>query len=130
MDQLLGSIIDDYTLYKMIEGMMIILSMIVMYLGFQIALAWKFIQKEEGKSDTIISQKDGFYRSSLYIFIAGFFILIHELFEGLEKNAPDFVTYEILELIAISGFVLFLYEWHKIFKKMKKKYSDTLLPRN
>jgi len=130
MDQLLGSIIDDYTLYKMIEGMMIILSMIVMYLGIQIALAWKFIQKEEGKSDTIISQKDGFYRSSLYIFIAGFFILIHELFEGLEKNAPDFVTYEILELIAISGFVLFLYEWHKIFKKMKKKYSDTLLPRN
>jgi len=130
MDQLLGSIIDDYTLYKMIEGMMIILSMIVIYLGIQIALAWKFIQKEEGKSDTIISQKDGFYRSSLYIFIAGFFILIHELFEGLEKNAPDFVTYEILELIAISGFVLFLYEWHKIFKKMKKKYSDTLLPRN
>jgi len=130
MDQVLGSIIDDYSLYKIVEGIMIILSMIVIYLGIQIALAWKFIQEEETKSDGIISQKDGFYRSSIYIFIAGFFILIHELFEGLEKDVPDYVTYEILELIAISGFVLFLYEWHKIFKKMKKKYSDQLLHGN
>jgi|GEM_PF-985409 len=129
MDRLLGSIIDDYTLYKVVEGLMIILSMIVIYLGIQIALAWKFIQKEEAKSD-IISKKDGFYRSSIYIFIAGFFILVHELFEGLEKNAPDFVTYEVFELIALTGFVLFLHEWNKIFKKMKKKYSDLLLYRN
>jgi hypothetical protein len=130
MDQLLGNIIDDYTLYKIVEGMMIILSMIVIYLGIQIALAWKFIQKEEAKSDRVLSQKDSFFRSSVYIFIAGFFILIHELFEGLEKNAPDFVTYEFFELIAISGFVLFLYEWNIILNKMKKKYSDTFLPRN
>jgi hypothetical protein len=92
MDQVLGSIIDDYTLYKIIEGLMIVLSLIVIYLGIQIALAWKFIQKEEAKSDKILSQKDSFFRSSIYIFIAGFFILIHELFEGLEKNAPDYVT--------------------------------------
>jgi hypothetical protein len=130
MDQVLGSIIDDYTLYKIIEGLMIVLSLIVIYLGIQIALAWKFIQKEEAKSDKILSQKDSFFRSSIYIFIAGFFILIHELFEGLEKNAPDYVTYEIFELIAISGFVLFLYEWHKVFKKMRKKYSDLLLHGN
>ena len=130
MDQVLGSIIDDYTLYKIVEGMMIILSMIVIYLGIQIALAWKFIQKEEAKSDSVLSQKDSFFRSSIYIFIAGFFILIHELFEGFEENAPDFVTYEILELIAISGFVLFLYEWHKIFRNMKKKYSDMLHHKN
>ena len=130
MDQVLGSIIDDYTLYKIVEGMMIILSLIVIYLGIQIALAWKFIQKEEAKSDGVISQKNSFFRSSIYIFIAGFFILIHELFEGLEKDAPDFVTYEIFELIALSGFVLFLYEWYKIFRKMKQKYSDLLLHGN
>ena len=127
MDQVLGSIIDDYSLYKIIEGMMILLSMIVIYLGIQIALAWKFIQKERAKSDTILSKTESFQRSSIYIFIAGFFIVIHELLEGFEKDAPDFVTYELFELIAISGLVLFLYEWHKIFKNMKKKYPDNLL---
>jgi len=96
---------------------MILLSMVIIYLGIQIALAWKFIQKERVKSDTILVQKDSFFRSSMYIFIAGFFIVIHELFEGLEKDAPDLVTYEVFELIAISGFVLFLYEWHKILIK-------------
>lgn len=130
MDQVLGSIIDDYTLYKIIEAMMILLSMTVIYLGIQIALAWKFIQKEEAKSDRIISHKDSFYRSSIYICIAGFFMVIHELFEGLEKDVPDFVTYEMFELIALSGFVLFFYEWYKILKKMKQKYSDRLLHGN
>ncbi|MCX9083972.1 MAG: hypothetical protein OIN87_04130 [Candidatus Methanoperedens sp.] len=124
MDRILGSMIDDYTLYKIVEGMMIILSMILIYLGIQIALAWKFIQKKTARSDSILSEKDSFFRSSIFIFIAGFFILIHELFEGLEKDAPDFVTYEIFELIAISGFVLFLNEWNKIFKKMKNDQQD------
>lgn len=127
MDQLLGSIIDDYSLYNIIEGIMILLSMAIIYLGIQIALAWKFIQKERAKSDTILSRTDSFYRSSIYIFIAGFFIVIHELLEGFEKDAPDFVTYEMFELIALSGFVLFLYEWNKIFKKMKEKNPDQLL---
>jgi len=127
MDQVLGSIIDDHSLYKIIEAMMIILSMAIIYLGIQIGLAWKFIQKERAKSDTILAQKNGFIRSSIYIFIAGFFIVIHELLEGLEKDAPDFVTYEVFELIALSGFVLFLYEWYEILNKMKKKNSDLLL---
>lgn len=100
---------------------MIILSMFVIYFGIQIALAWKFIQKERAKSDTIIAQKDSFFRSSMYIFIAGFFIVIHELLDGFEKDMLDFVTYEVFELIALSGFALFLYEWHKILNKMKKK---------
>lgn len=44
-------------------------------------------------------------------------MLIHEFFEGLEKESPDYVTYEFFELIALSGLVLFLNEWHKILKK-------------
>jgi len=121
MDQVLGSIINDYSLYKIIEAMIILLSMVIIYLGIQIALTWKFIQKERVKSDPIPLQQDSFFRSSLYIFIAGLFMVIHELFEGLEEDVPDFVTYEMFELIALSGFALFCYEWYKILNKMKKK---------
>ncbi len=54
-------------------------------------------------------------------------MLIHEFLEGLEKDAADNTTYEFLELIALSGLVLFLYELHKILKKMKKSDFDAFL---
>ena len=124
MDYWFGNFINDYVLYKVIEGIIAILSMIVIYLGIHIALNWKFMNKEISDSNEVISQKQSFYRSTLYIFIAGFFMIIHEFFEGLEKEAPDYATYELLEMIALSGLVLFLYEWHKILLKLKKSKSD------
>ncbi|MCX9083163.1 MAG: hypothetical protein OIN83_13325 [Candidatus Methanoperedens sp.] len=123
MDYWLGNFINDYVLYKIIEGIIAILSMIMVYLGIHIALSWKFINQEIPDSNEIISQKQSFYRSSLFIFIAGFFMIIHEFFEGLEKQAPDYATYELLEMVALSGLVLFLYEWHKILLKLKKSRS-------
>lgn len=123
MDYWLGNFINDYVLYKIIEGIIAILSMTVIYLGIHIALNWKFINKEIPDSDEIISQKQSFFRSTLFIFIAGFFMIIHEFFEGLEKEAPDYATYELLELIALFGLVMFLYEWHKILLKLKKTRS-------
>jgi len=123
MDYWFGNIINDYFLYKIIEGIIAILSLIVVYLGIQIALNWKFIHKEIPDSNDLISQKQSFNRSVLFIFIAGFFMLIHEFFEGLEKDSPDLVTYELFELIAFSGLVLFLYEWHKILVNFRKKHS-------
>lgn len=120
MDYWFGNFINDYVLYKIIEGIIAILSMIVVYLGIHIALNWKFINKEIPDSNEIISQKQSFNRSTMFIFIAGFFMIIHEFFEGFEKDAPDFATYELLELIALSGLVMFLYEWHKILLKLKK----------
>lgn len=119
MDYWLGNIINDYLLYKLIEAVIATLSMIVVYLGVQIALNWRFISKSSN-SDEIVSQKNSFYKSTIFIFIAGFFLLIHEFFEGLEKNAPDYTTYELFELIALIGLVMFLYEWHKILVKLKK----------
>ncbi len=123
MDYLLGGLINDFVLYKIIEGLMAILSMAVVYLGIQIALNWKFVDKKNLSLDQseILSGKQVFNRSTIFIFIAGFFMLIHEFLEGLNKSAPDYVTYELLELIALSGLVLFLYEWHKIMVLLKKK---------
>jgi hypothetical protein len=122
MDRLLGSIIDDYTLFKIIQALIVILSLFTVYLGIQIALTWKFLQKEELNTDEIISQKGSFLRSSIFIIVTGFFMLSHEFFEGTEDFAPDSTTYEMFELIAFSGLVLFLFEWYKILTKLKKKY--------
>jgi len=122
MDRLLGSIIDDYTLFKIIQALIIILSLFTVYLGIQIALTWKFLQKEALNADEIISQKGSFIRSSIFIIITGFFMLSHELFEGFDGLAPDTTSYEMFELIAFSGLVLFLLEWYKILTKLKKKY--------
>ena len=123
MDYWFGNLINDYFLYKIIEGIIAILTMIVIYLGIQIALNWKFLNKENPNSNEVISQKQSFNRSTIFIFIAGFFMLIHEFLEGLEKEAPDYVTYELLELVALTGLVLFLLEWHKILMKLRKSRS-------
>jgi len=120
MDKLLGSVINDYNLYKIIEGIIAILSLVMIYLGIQIALTWKSLKKE-GAPGEIIAQKGNFIWSSVFIFIAGLFMLIHEFFESFEEAAPDFTTYELFELIALLGLVLFFYEWNKILKNMKKK---------
>lgn len=109
------------TLYKIIKGIVVILSMFTVYLGIQIALTWKFLNKETVNPDEIISQRGSFIRSSIFLIIAGFFMLAHELFEDIEEFAPDATTYELFELIAFSGLVLFFYEWYKILNKLKKK---------
>ena len=120
MDRLFGSIVDDYTLYKIIEGLIAILSLVTIYLGIQMALTWKFLKKKAADSKELISQRNSFNRSTVFIFITGFFMIVHEFFQGLEKDAPDFVTYELFELVAVSGLVLFFYEWHKILNRLKK----------
>lgn len=126
MDRLLGSIIDDYTLYRITEGGIAILSLITIYLGIQIALTWKHLKKQidDSDPDTIIADRGSFYRSSIFIFITGFFMLIHEVLEGLGNNATDFATHELFELIALSGLVLFLNEWRKILRKREAKIKS------
>ncbi len=121
MGRIIGSIINDYTLYKLIEGAIAILSLVTIYLGIQIALTWKYLKKKSANRDDLASERKSFNRSAIFIFITGFFMVVHELFEGIEKDAPDYTTYELFELIALIGLVLFFYEWNKILKKLKNK---------
>ncbi len=123
MDRLFGTIIDDYTLFKIIEGIIIILILVAVYIGIQITLTWKFLKKEEVGPAEIILNKGVFYRNTIFIFIAGFFMLIHEFLEGFGSNAPDYTTYEFFELMGFLGLVLFMNEWRKILRKLKKKQS-------
>jgi hypothetical protein len=54
--------------------------------------------------------KRGIFSGAVFIFIAGLSMIVHELFQGLDKIAPDYTTYEMFELIALLGLVLFFYE--------------------
>jgi choline-glycine betaine transporter len=127
MDRLLGSIIDDYTLYRIIQAIITILILIAVYLGIQITLALKFTKKNAADSTGVISQIKSFNKNTIFIMIAGLFMFLHEFLEGFEKDVADYTTYELLELIALLGLVLFLYDWHKTLKKLKKSDFDVVL---
>ncbi len=120
MDRLLGSIIDDFSLFRIIQTIIFILILFAVYLGIQITLIWTFLKKGCSNSDEIISNKGSFLRNTIFIFIAGFFMLLHEFFEGFGENADD-TTYEFFELMALFGLVLFMFEWYKILTKFKRK---------
>ena len=129
MDRLLGSIIDDYTLYRIIQAIITILILVAVYLGIQITLALKFTKKSATDSNSAIPQRKSFNRNTIFILIAGFFMFLHEFLEGFEKDVADYATYELLELIALLGLVLFLYDWNKTLKKLKKSDFDVVLSR-
>jgi len=120
MDKLIGSLIDDLSLFRIIQTIIFILILFSVYLGVQITLIWTFLKKGCTNSDDIISNKGSFLRNTIFIFIAGFFMLLHEIFEGFGENADD-TTYEFFELVALLGLVLFMFEWYRILRKLKRQ---------
>ncbi len=120
MDRLLGGVIDDFSLFRIIQTIIFILILFTVYLAVQISLIWTFLKKGCTNSDEIISNKGSFIRNTLFISIAGFFMLLHEFFEGFGENADD-TTYEFFELMALLGLVLFMFEWYNILKKLKRR---------
>jgi membrane-bound ClpP family serine protease len=84
------------------------------------------LKKGDTTSDEIISNRGSFLRNTIFIFIAGFFMLLHEFLEGLGENAIDNTTYEFFELMAVLGLALFMFEWNKILKKLKSKQKTDI----
>lgn len=125
MDRILGGVIDDFSLFRIIQTIIFILILFAVYLAVQISLTWKFLKKGDSNSNEIISNKGSFYRNTIFIFIAGFFMLLHEFLEGFRENADE-TTYEFFELIALLGLVLFMIEWYKILNKLKRKQKDEI----
>lgn len=120
MDRLLGSVIDDYNLFRIFQAIIIILILFTVYLAVQITMTWKFLKKGDANPEEIISNKGSFLRNTIFIFIAGFFMLLHEFLEVFGENVDD-TTYEFFELMALLGLSLFMFEWYKILKKLKRK---------
>ena len=128
MDQILGGVIDDLSLFRFIQTIIFILILFAVYLAVQITLIWTFLKKGCTNSDQIISNKGSFLRNTIFIFIAGFFMLLHEFFEGFGENADD-TTYEFFELMALLGLTLFMLEWHTILKNLKRKQKTEIRQR-
>ncbi len=126
MDLLFGSLIDDNYLFRIIQSIIIILILVAVYVAIQITLTWKYLEKGKANADEIISNKGSFYRNTIFIFFAGFFMLLHEFLEDFGGGADD-TTYELFELLALLGLLLFMLEWHKILKKLKRKQKVTNL---
>ncbi len=116
MDYLLGSVINDYNLYKIFEGAIIIFSLLNIFLFIHIVLVWK--QMKTANITEVISPRDSIILSIIFIAATAVFMLLHELLEGFEQL--DATSFEFLELMAALGLVMFFYEWYKIMGKQKK----------
>lgn len=75
MDRLLGGIINDYTLYKVLEGAIGVLSLVMIYLGIQIALTWKSLKKEGESPGEIIAQQGSFLEAAYSFSLQDFLCL-------------------------------------------------------
>ncbi|MCX9087798.1 MAG: hypothetical protein OIN90_09595, partial [Candidatus Methanoperedens sp.] len=123
MDRLLGWIIDDYILFRILDVIIFMLILAAIYLAIQNILTWKFLKKGDINTDELISNRGSFYKMLIFLFITGFFMLIHKFLEGFEENVPDDTTFHFFQLMALLGLVLFMLEWYKISKKLKRKQN-------
>lgn len=112
--------VSDYAIYKVVESLITLLSLFMVYLGIQIALTWRDLNKDSMSAEEIVAHRNVFIRSSVFIFMAGFFLIIHEFLEDLGGRTPSYVTFETLELLALAGLVLFMCEWHRVLRRLRK----------
>lgn len=110
---------DEYTLYKYLEFLIIVTYLFFIYLLVHIWFLWKDIEKTEMFMKTLV-QESFFRKNCVYIFLFSSFSVIHEFLEGLE--IPNtFVYFEFIELLAIIILVLFAYNWFVTLKPFAKK---------
>jgi len=73
MDRLLGWIIDDYILFRILDVIIFMLILAAIYLAIQNILTWKFLKKGDINTDELISNRGSFYKMLIFLFITGFF---------------------------------------------------------
>ncbi len=121
MDRLLGWMINDNYLFRILEVIIFILILSAIYLSIQNILTWKFLKKED--SGEIFSNRGRFYKMLVFLVFTGFFLLIRKFLEGPGENSP---TYHFFQPIALLGLGLFNFELYKMFKKLKGKQKSDI----
>ncbi|MDP3105759.1 MAG: hypothetical protein Q8M95_14260 [Candidatus Methanoperedens sp.] len=116
---------DEYTLYKYVEFLMISLYLIFIFLSVQMCLIWIDVDKHELNSK--ISANDSILKNSIItVFFIGAFLIIHKFVEGTEQPNLFFKIFELFGFICV---VFFIYKWHMTLKSCahkKKPASDFL----
>ncbi len=117
---------DEYSVYKYIEFLMISLYLIFVFLSVQIFFIWIDIDKSELRSK--ISENESIIRNSVItVFFIGAFLIIHEFVEGTKKS---YLFFEIFELLGFLCVLFFIHKWHLTLKACapkKKTPGDFLL---
>jgi len=109
--------INTFSIYM--ESLIFALYLILIFLCIQIWFLWKDIDKNELKIKPFFS--DSFFtRNCIYVFSFSIFFIIH--------GFPDEVTIpgvylKTLEMLALIGLVLFVYEWYSMLETCAHKRS-------
>ncbi len=113
--------INEYTIYKLIEFSLFALYLILIFLFVHIWFSWKDIDKKDLMLKSIVDESF-FKKNCIYIFLFTFLPLVHEILEG--TSIPNInVLLEFFELLALIALVLFVYNWYNVLKTCATKKS-------
>ncbi len=107
-------IMDEYTVYKYLELLIIPLYLILIFLFVQIWFLWKNVDKNELILRSFVNEHF-FKKNCLYVFFFSIFFMIHEILEG--TNLPEkAVIFEFFEMLSLVFLVLFAHGWHNVLR--------------
>jgi len=113
--------INEYTIYKLLEFSIFALYLVLIFLFVQIWFSWKDIDKKDLMLKSIIDESF-FKKNCIYIFLFTFLPLVHEFFEG--TSLPNLIVYlEVFEFLGLICLLLFVYNWYSVLKTCAKKKS-------
>jgi hypothetical protein len=113
----MGENMDEYTVFKYVEFLMISLYLIFIFLSVQICFIWVDVDKLELNSK--IYANDPILKNSIItVFFIGAFLIIHEFVEGTEQS---YLLLELFELLGFICVVYFVYNWHMTLRSCAHK---------
>jgi len=108
---------DEYTVYKYLEFLMISLYLIFIFLSVQICFVWVDVDKRELNSK--IFANDSILKNSIItVFLIGAFLIIHEFVEGTEQS---YLLFELFELLGFICVVYFVHNWYMTLRSCAHK---------
>ena len=117
---------DEYTVYKYIEFLMVSLYLILVFLSIQIFLMWIDVDISQLRSK--ISANEPILKNSIItVFFIGTLLIINEFIEGTKQ---PYLFVELFDLMSFICVVYFVYNWHLTLKACshkKKSASDFIL---
>ncbi len=109
----------DKEYYVYIEPFIAMLYLVFIYLSIQIWLLWKDIDMSELDQKSFIN--DSFFaRSCIYVYCLLMFFFINGFFKG--TAVPD-IYFKTFEVLALSGLVLFTYDWYSVLEPCATRKS-------
>ncbi len=110
----------DISYYIYSKPFMVLLYLIFTFLSIRIWCLWKDI--DLSKPDIKLFFNDSFFtRNCIYVYCFIIFFLMHGFFSG--TVVPD-MYFKTLEVLTLSGLVLFTYDWYSVLGKCSTRRSQ------